>query len=79
MDMALYSSYEDCGTVEKKIEDFIESLFIVLESEHMERATNNFGDKIPLLCISFEKKDMVGQGTDSRSLWLLRPSNSHMI
>ncbi|XP_064332040.1 trafficking protein particle complex subunit 9-like [Camelus dromedarius] len=63
-DVALYSSYEDCGTVEK-IEDFIESLFMVLESEHLERATNKFGDKIPLLCISFEKKDLVGQGTDS--------------
>ncbi|KAB1267898.1 Trafficking protein particle complex subunit 9 [Camelus dromedarius] len=29
-DVALYPSYEDCGTVEKRIKDFIESLFIVL-------------------------------------------------
>ncbi|XP_074197537.1 trafficking protein particle complex subunit 9-like [Camelus bactrianus] len=52
-DVALYPSYEDCGTVEKRIKDVIESLFIVLESEHLDRAANNFGDKIPLLCISF--------------------------
>ncbi|XP_074234380.1 uncharacterized protein LOC123615342 isoform X8 [Camelus bactrianus] len=65
-DVALYPSYEDCGTVEKRIKDFIESLFIVLESEHLERATNNFGDKIPLLCIPFEKRDLVGLDTDSR-------------
>ncbi|XP_074234374.1 uncharacterized protein LOC123615342 isoform X4 [Camelus bactrianus] len=64
-DVALYPSYEDCGTVEKRIKDFIESLFIVLESEHLERATNNFGDKIPLLCIPFEKRDLVGLDTDS--------------
>ncbi|KAB1265441.1 Trafficking protein particle complex subunit 9 [Camelus dromedarius] len=65
-DVAFYPSYEDCGTVEKRIEDFIESLFIVLESEHLDRATNQFGDKIPLLCIPFEKKDLVGLDTDSR-------------
>ncbi|KAB1252334.1 Trafficking protein particle complex subunit 9, partial [Camelus dromedarius] len=63
-DVALYPSYEDCGTVEKRIKDFIESLFIVLESEHLDRAANNFGDKIPLLCISF-KKDLVGLDTAS--------------
>ncbi|XP_064332687.1 trafficking protein particle complex subunit 9-like [Camelus dromedarius] len=77
-DVALYPSYEDCGTVEKRIKEFIESLFIVLESELLDRATNNFRDKIPLLCIPFENKDLVGLDTDSRSFWLLRPSNSHM-
>ncbi|XP_032329829.1 uncharacterized protein LOC116661562 isoform X2 [Camelus ferus] len=70
-DVALYPSYEDCGTVEKRIKDFIESLFIVLESEHLDRAANNFGDKIPLLCIPFEKRDLVGLDTDSRSWSLL--------
>ncbi|KAB1271647.1 Trafficking protein particle complex subunit 9 [Camelus dromedarius] len=58
-DVALYPNYEDCGMVEKRIKDFIESLFIVLESEHLDRATNNFGDKISLLCIPFEKRDLV--------------------
>ncbi|XP_065751827.1 trafficking protein particle complex subunit 9 isoform X5 [Phocoena phocoena] len=65
-DVAFYPGYEDCGTVEKRIEDFIESLFIVLESKRLDRATDKSGDKIPLLCIPFEKKDFVGLDTDSR-------------
>ncbi|XP_074214882.1 uncharacterized protein LOC123615475 isoform X10 [Camelus bactrianus] len=77
-DVVLYPSYEDCGTVEKRIKDFIKSLFIMLESEHLDRATNNFGDNILLLCIPFEKRDLVGLDTASRSLWLLSPSNYHM-
>ncbi|XP_060143227.1 trafficking protein particle complex subunit 9 isoform X4 [Globicephala melas] len=65
-DVAFYPGYEDCGTVEKRIEDFIESLFIVLESKRLDRATDKSGDKIPLLCVPFEKKDFVGLDTDSR-------------
>ncbi|XP_036904496.1 trafficking protein particle complex subunit 9 isoform X2 [Sturnira hondurensis] len=65
-DVAFYPNYEDCPTVEKRIEDFIESLFIVLESKRLDRATDKSGDKIPLLCVPFEKKDFVGLDTDSR-------------
>ncbi|NXK86039.1 TPPC9 protein, partial [Formicarius rufipectus] len=65
-DVAFYPSYEECETVEKRIEDFIESLFIVLESKRLDRATDKSGDKIPLLCVPFEKKDFVGLDTDSR-------------
>ncbi|XP_038541040.1 trafficking protein particle complex subunit 9 isoform X7 [Canis lupus familiaris] len=65
-DVAFYPNYEDCQTVEKRIEDFIESLFIVLESKRLDRATDKSGDKIPLLCVPFEKKDFVGLDTDSR-------------
>ncbi|XP_029410873.1 trafficking protein particle complex subunit 9 isoform X3 [Nannospalax galili] len=65
-DVAFYPSYEDCDSVEKRIEDFIESLFIVLESKRLDRATDKSGDKIPLLCVPFEKKDFVGLDTDSR-------------
>ncbi|XP_019337338.1 trafficking protein particle complex subunit 9 isoform X4 [Alligator mississippiensis] len=65
-DVAFYPSYDDCETVEKRIEDFIESLFIVLESKRLDRATDKSGDKIPLLCVPFEKKDFVGLDTDSR-------------
>ncbi|XP_033058593.1 trafficking protein particle complex subunit 9 [Trachypithecus francoisi] len=64
-DVAFYPNYEDCQTVEKRIEDFIESLFIVLESKRLDRATDKSGDKIPLLCVPFEKKDFVGLDTDS--------------
>lgn len=65
-DVAFYSNYDDCDSVEKRIEDFIESLFIVLESKRLDRATDKSGDKIPLLCVPFEKKDFVGLDTDSR-------------
>ncbi|NXS11835.1 TPPC9 protein, partial [Neodrepanis coruscans] len=65
-DVAFYPSYEECESVEKRIEDFIESLFIVLESKRLDRATDKSGDKIPLLCVPFEKKDFVGLDTDSR-------------
>ncbi|KAM7072333.1 trafficking protein particle complex subunit 9 isoform 1-T2 [Acridotheres tristis] len=65
-DVAFYPGYNECETVEKRIEDFIESLFIVLESKRLDRATDKSGDKIPLLCVPFEKKDFVGLDTDSR-------------
>lgn len=65
-DVAFYPNYDDCDSVEKRIEDFIESLFIVLESKRLDRATDKSGDKIPLLCVPFEKKDFVGLDTDSR-------------
>nr|KAF6301004.1 trafficking protein particle complex 9 [Myotis myotis] len=65
-DVAFYPSYEDCPGVEKRVEDFIESLFIVLESKRLDRATDKSGDKVPLLCVPFEKKDFVGLDTDSR-------------
>ncbi|KAF7237365.1 Trafficking protein particle complex subunit 9 [Varanus komodoensis] len=65
-DVAFYPNYEECENVEKRIEDFIESLFIVLESKRLDRATDKSGDKIPLLCVPFEKKDFVGLDTDSR-------------
>ncbi|XP_075815585.1 trafficking protein particle complex subunit 9 isoform X2 [Microtus pennsylvanicus] len=67
-DVAFYPNYEDCDSVEKRIEDFIESLFIVLESKRLDRATDKSGDKIPLLCVPFEKKDFVGLDTDSSML-----------
>ncbi|KAJ7410196.1 Trafficking protein particle complex subunit 9 [Willisornis vidua] len=67
-DVAFYPSYDECETVEKRIEDFIESLFIVLESKRLDRATDKSGDKIPLLCVPFEKKDFVGLDTDSSQI-----------
>ncbi|XP_069777776.1 trafficking protein particle complex subunit 9 isoform X4 [Narcine bancroftii] len=65
-DVAFYPSYDECETIEKKVEDFIESLFIVLESKRLDRSTDKSGDKIQLLCVPFEKKDFVGLDTDSR-------------
>uniref|UniRef100_A0A3Q3XLN3 Uncharacterized protein n=1 Tax=Mola mola TaxID=94237 RepID=A0A3Q3XLN3_MOLML len=65
-DVAFYPSFEDCSDVEKRVEDFVESIFIVLETKRLDRATDKSGDKIPLLCVPFEKKDFVGLDTDSR-------------
>ncbi|XP_068189699.1 trafficking protein particle complex subunit 9 isoform X2 [Antennarius striatus] len=65
-DMAFYPSFEDSPDVEKRVEDFVESIFIVLESKRLDRATDKSGDKTPLLCVPFEKKDFVGLDTDSR-------------
>uniref|UniRef100_A0AAY5EYD6 Trafficking protein particle complex 9 n=1 Tax=Electrophorus electricus TaxID=8005 RepID=A0AAY5EYD6_ELEEL len=65
-DVAFYPTFDDCADVEKRVEDFVESIFIVLESKRLDRATDKAGDKIPLLCVPFEKKDFVGLDTDSR-------------
>uniref|UniRef100_A0A8C2KM67 Trafficking protein particle complex 9 n=1 Tax=Cyprinus carpio TaxID=7962 RepID=A0A8C2KM67_CYPCA len=65
-DVAFYPSYDDCPHVEKRVEDFVESIFIVLESKRLDRATDKSGDKLQLLCVPFEKKDFVGLDTDSR-------------
>ncbi|KAK5911598.1 hypothetical protein CgunFtcFv8_005759 [Champsocephalus gunnari] len=65
-DVAFYPSFEDCPDVEKRVDDFVESIFIVLESKRLDRATDKSGDKTPLLCVPFEKKDFVGLDTDSR-------------
>ncbi|XP_076862208.1 trafficking protein particle complex subunit 9 isoform X2 [Brachyhypopomus gauderio] len=65
-DVAFYPTFDDCPDVEKRVEDFVESIFIVLESKRLDRTTDKAGDKIPLLCVPFEKKDFVGLDTDSR-------------
>ncbi|KAB1252323.1 Trafficking protein particle complex subunit 9, partial [Camelus dromedarius] len=59
------SIYEDCRLVKKRIEDFTESLFIMLKYKWLDRAPNKSGDKIPLLCTLFEKEDFMGLDTDS--------------
>ncbi|XP_072813169.1 trafficking protein particle complex subunit 9-like isoform X4 [Vicugna pacos] len=59
------SIYEACRLVEKRIEDFTESLFIILKSKWLDRAPNKSGDKIPLLCTLLEKEDFMGLDTES--------------
>ena len=48
------------------IQDFISSLFWILESKRVE-ATRDTSDKIPLLCAPFERKDFVGLDMESRN------------
>ncbi|XP_031441795.1 trafficking protein particle complex subunit 9 isoform X2 [Clupea harengus] len=76
-DVAFYPSYDDCPDVERRVEDFVESIFIVLESKRLDRATDKSGDKIPLLCVPFEKKDFVGLDTDSSPVSLLLGVKRH--
>ncbi|KAB1252378.1 Trafficking protein particle complex subunit 9 [Camelus dromedarius] len=64
------SIYEDCRVVEKRIEDFTESLFIMLKSKWLDGASDKSGDKILLLYILFEKEDFVGLDTESRKVYL---------
>ncbi|KAB1252379.1 Trafficking protein particle complex subunit 9 [Camelus dromedarius] len=52
--------------VEKRIDDFTESLFILPKSKWLDGASDNSGDKILLLCIPFEKEDIMGLDTESR-------------
>ncbi|XP_072828328.1 uncharacterized protein [Vicugna pacos] len=63
------SIYEACRLVEKRIEDFTESLFIILKSKWLDRAPNKSGDKIPLLCTLLEKEDFMGLDTESSLSW----------
>ncbi|XP_072814068.1 trafficking protein particle complex subunit 9-like [Vicugna pacos] len=41
------SIYEDCRVVEKRIEDFTESLFILLKSKWLDGGHKNFGARFP--------------------------------
>ncbi|NP_001135612.1 trafficking protein particle complex subunit 9 [Xenopus tropicalis] len=66
IDVASYPSYDDCAAVDKRVEDFIQSLFIVLESKRLDRTSEKSGEKIPLLYVPYEKKDFVGLDPDSR-------------
>ncbi|EPY84955.1 hypothetical protein CB1_000423002 [Camelus ferus] len=57
------SIYEDCRVMEKRIEDFTESLFIMLKSKWLDGTSDKSGDKILLLYILFEKEGFVGLDT----------------
>ncbi|XP_072832750.1 uncharacterized protein [Vicugna pacos] len=61
----LPSNYEDCRVVEKKIEKFTESLFILLKSKWLAGGPKKSRDKIPLLCIPFEKEEFMRLDTES--------------
>ena len=58
------SSYH--AALNADIQDFIKSLFWILESKRVE-ATRDTSDKIPLLCAPFERKDFVGLDMESRN------------
>jgi hypothetical protein len=57
---------ECCDQIESNVKDFISSLFWVLESKRLDR-THEKQDKVPLLIAPFEKKDLIGLDTDTRT------------
>ena len=52
------------------LQEFVTSLFFVLEGKRLER-TFERSDRLMLLCAPFEKKDYVGVDTDTRSVFLV--------
>ncbi|XP_071854715.1 trafficking protein particle complex subunit 9-like isoform X2 [Apostichopus japonicus] len=62
----LFENVEECEQLEDRVKDFGSSLFWVLESKRLERLKDR-SDKLPLLMVPFEKKDMVGIDTESRN------------
>jgi hypothetical protein len=64
-----YPAEENCaGDLEQKMRDFVLSLFWVLESKRLDRRSLERQDRMALLTAPFEKKDMVGVDTDTRSV-----------
>lgn len=60
-----YSENSNCSNLESRMNDFIHSLFWILESKRLERMKEKF-DKVSLLLAPFEKKDFVGLDMESR-------------
>lgn len=60
-----YSDNSTCSNLETRINDFVHSLFWILESKRLERTKEKF-DKVSLLLAPFEKKDFVGLDMESR-------------
>ncbi|ELU16047.1 hypothetical protein CAPTEDRAFT_114828 [Capitella teleta] len=62
-----YPGEENCaGDLEIRMQEFVLSLFWVLESKRMDRRSLERHDRMALLTAPFEKKDMVGVDTDTR-------------
>ena len=60
-----YPSEDDCADLEEKLQDFVSSLFWVLESKRLDRSHERL-DRLPLIIAPFERKDGGGADTDSR-------------
>lgn len=61
-----YPDFESFTNLENHINDFLSSLFWVLESKRQERCREKI-DKVSLLLAPFEKKDFVGLDLESRT------------
>ncbi|XP_071494915.1 trafficking protein particle complex subunit 9-like [Diadema antillarum] len=66
-DAVYYNSIEDCEQLEDDVKDFAAALFWVLESKRLDKMNSNRNDKLPLLMAPFERKDIVGIDTETRT------------
>lgn len=61
-----YPEHDACADLEAQLNDFVHSLFWILESKRLERSREKV-DRIVLLQAPFEKKDFVGLDLDTRN------------
>ncbi|XP_037073771.1 LOW QUALITY PROTEIN: trafficking protein particle complex subunit 9-like [Pollicipes pollicipes] len=61
-----YSSVEQCDDLDAQLQEFVASLFWVLEAKRVDKSAERL-DKMALLCAPFERKDFVGLDMESRS------------
>jgi len=62
----VYEDLDSCTNLETHINEFLTSLFWILESKRQERSREKI-DKVSLLLAPFEKKDFVGLDLESRT------------
>lgn len=55
-----YSETDPCLDLEKNLEEYISSLFWILESKRLERSREKL-EKVSLILAPFEKKDIIGK------------------
>jgi hypothetical protein len=60
-----YRHEDQCPDLEETLQDYVASLFWILDSKRLDRSYER-QDKPPLLMTPFEKKESVGIDTDTR-------------
>ena len=61
-----YAGVESCDDLDAQLQEFVASLFWVLEAKRVDKSAER-SDKLSLLCAPFERKDFVGLDMESRS------------
>lgn len=61
-----YPTGEHAVNIESQLQEFISSLFWVLESKRLDKSQEKL-ERPPLLCAPFERKDFIGLDMDSRT------------
>ncbi|XP_037775449.1 protein brunelleschi-like [Penaeus monodon] len=61
-----YPTSEHAVNIESQLQEFVSSLFWVLESKRLDKSQEKL-ERPPLLCAPFERKDFIGLDMDSRT------------